>query len=144
MSADPDRACGRFGRKLLPAMNPTDTTNREPPNDWVRRPVSALLLWCLPLCLGFGTNLLHLPVRAEALVWMIVFVWMGAGCVLNARRCHRLHCYISGPIFLLGAVVAGLFASDLLVVSHFNNIVGATLGLALLSFVPEMIWRKYA
>jgi len=25
-------------------------------------------------------------------------------CVLNARRCHRLHCYISGPVFLLGAV----------------------------------------
>ena len=129
---------------MLPAMNTTVTTNCEPPDDLVRRPLSALLLWCLPLSIGFGATLLHPPVRVEALVWMIAFVWMGVGCVLNARRCHRLHCYISGPVFLLGAVASGLFASNLMVVGPFNTIVDATLGLALLSFVPELIWRKYA
>jgi len=33
------------------------------------------------------------------------------GCLLNAKRCHRVHCYISGPVLLSGAVFAGLVAS---------------------------------
>lgn len=124
-------------------MNTGVSPSCEPPDDFVRRLVPALVLWCLPLCLGFGATLLRLPIQVEALVWMIVFVWMGAGCVLNARRCHRLHCYISGPIFLFGAAAAGLLASGFLGSTHFNYIVDVTLVLALLSFVPEMTWRKY-
>lgn len=29
---------------------------------------------------------------------------MGVGCVVNAKRCGRLHRYVTGPIFLLAAV----------------------------------------
>lgn len=114
-------------------------------NDWVTRPGAGILWWCLPLCIGFATNLFALPVRGLGLIWMVLFVWMGTGCVLNARRCHRLHCYISGPVFLLGAVVLGLVAAGLLALGPhaLNNIVGVTLVVALLSFVPE-IWKKYA
>ena len=88
---------------------------------------------------------LALPVRGAVTLWAILFVWMGTGCILNARRCHRLHCYISGPAFLLGAAVLGLLAVGLVVLeAHaLNNIVGITLLAALLSFIPE-IWKKYA
>ena len=68
---------------------------------------------------------------------------MGTGCVLNAIRCRRLHCYISGPAFLLGALAAGLFGLGA-VPQTLNNIVSATLGIVLLSFVPEIVWRRYA
>jgi hypothetical protein len=114
-------------------------------NDWVTRPLAGLLWWCLPLGFGFAANFFGLPVRVTAIMWMILFVWMGTGCILNARRCHRLHCYISGPTFLLGAVVLGLLAAGLLGFAphNLNNIVGVTLLAALLSFVPE-IWKKYA
>ena len=76
---------------------------------------------------------------------MVSFLWMGAGCILNARRCHRLHCYISAPAFILGAAALASFAAGL---THFgphslNNIIGLSLGVALLSFLPELIWRKY-
>jgi hypothetical protein len=114
-------------------------------NDWATRPGAGFFWWCLPLGLGFGANFLTLAVRGIATIWVILFVWMGTGCILNARRCHRLHRYISGPTFLLGALVIGLLAAGLLAVGPHapNNIVGVTLVVALLSFVPEM-WKKYA
>jgi hypothetical protein len=83
--------------------------------------------------------------RAIALVWMVSFMWMGTGCILNARLCHRLHCYISAPAFILGAAALALFAAGIALLGphSLNNIVGITLTVVLLSFVPEMIWRKY-
>lgn len=79
-------------------------------------------------------------------IWMALFVWMGIGCVLNALRCHRIHCYISGPIFLLGALSCGLIAAGVLTFGPhaLNNFVSITLVLALLSFVFEAIWGKYS
>jgi len=29
---------------------------------------------------------------------------MGGACLVNAVRCGRLHCYVTGPFFLLGAI----------------------------------------
>ncbi len=127
-------------------MNLMDNPNRETRTDWAQQPVSALLWWCLPLAVGFAAGLFALPLGATALVWTIAFAWMATGCVLNARRCHRLHCYISGPVFVLGAVATGFYGLGALAqYPHaLNNIVGFTLAAALLSFVPELIWRKYA
>jgi hypothetical protein len=114
-------------------------------NDWFARPTSAFFLWCLPLILGFATFQIGLPPRAAAAIWSALFLWMGAGCLINAARCHRLHCYISGPIFFLGALAMGLLAVGVVLGPHaLTNTVGFTLALALLSFVPEMIWRRYA
>jgi hypothetical protein len=115
-------------------------------DDWVRRPAMGFLWWCLPLAIGFAANFFALAARAVALIWMVSFFWMGTGCILNARRCHRLHCYISGPAFFLGAAALGLFAAGVppLGPHSLNNIIGVTLGIALLSFLPEMVWRKYS
>jgi hypothetical protein len=123
-------------RHSLPAMNETR-------NDWVDRPGMGFVWWCVPLGVGFVSNIIATSVRAAALVWMISFFWMGTGCILNARRCRRLHCYISGPAFFLGAAALALFAAGIAPLGALNNIVGITLTVALLSFVPEMIWRKY-
>jgi hypothetical protein len=113
--------------------------------DWLRRPAMGFVWWCLPLGVGVAANYFVSTTRNVALVWMASFVWMGTGCILNARRCHRLHCYMSGPAFFLGAVALVLVASRIVLVGprSLNNIVGITLIVALLSFVPEMIWRKY-
>jgi hypothetical protein len=113
--------------------------------DWVRRPGMGFVWWCLPLGGAVAANYFASTPRNIALVWMASFVWMGTGCVLNARRCHRLHCYIAGPAFLLGAVALVLFASGIALLGphSLNSVVSITLTVALLSFVPEMIWRRY-
>jgi len=115
-------------------------------NDWVNRPGMGFVWWCLPLGVGVASNFFAIAARASALVWMVSFFWMGSGCILNARRCHRLHCYISGPAFFLGAAALALFAAGIALLGphSLNNIVGLTLTVTLLSFLPEMIWRKYA
>jgi hypothetical protein len=115
-------------------------------NDWVDRPGMGFVWWCLPLGIGVASNFIAISARATVLIWMVSFLWMGTGCILNARRCHRLHCYISGPAFFLGAAALALFAAGIALLGphSLNNIVGLTLTVALLSFLPEMIWRKYA
>jgi hypothetical protein len=114
-------------------------------NDWVRRPGMGFVWWCLPLGLGVAAKFLTSSARSSAIVWVMMFVWMGTGCILNARRCHRLHCYISGPAFFLGAGALALFAMGVAPLGEhsLNKLVGITLGTVLLSFVPEIIWRKY-
>jgi hypothetical protein len=126
---------------MLPMTNRTLASRR----DWARQPLSVCLWWGLPVAIGASVGLLHLSFRAGAAICAVLFLWMAVGCLLNARRCHRLHCYISGPVLLLGAVFAVLVALNLVNLSPqvFNNAVGAVLLLALLSFVPEIVWKRY-
>lgn len=104
----------------------------------------AFVWWCLPLAIGVAASYFGSSLPIVALVWIVSFLWMGTGCILNARRCHRLHCYISGPAFFLGAAALALFIAGVAFAGphSLNNIVGITLSVALLSFVPEIVWRK--
>jgi len=43
-----------------------------------------------------------------AWLWIPALLVMGVGCLVNASRCGRLHCYFTGPVFTLGAVYVGL------------------------------------
>jgi hypothetical protein len=117
-----------------------------PRQDWLRQPLSCFLWWGLPLVIGALVGMLHLPFRTGAGVCSLLFVWMATGCILNARRCHRVHCYISGPVLLLGGLAAALAALGLLDLNPrgFANLVSAVLLLALLSFVPEIVWKRYS
>ena len=118
----------------------------EPPNDWARQLPASVFWWCAPIAAGVAVSFAGLSPRTTGVVWAIAFIWMGAGCLLNAMRCHRLHCYISGPVFLLGAVVVALLAAGLVDLGPhgLNNAVSATLVLVLLSFAPEFFWKRYA
>jgi hypothetical protein len=117
-----------------------------PQRDLSRRPATAIAWWGIPLALGVSADFLTSSSRVVAVVWVAVFVWMGVGCLLNALRCHRLHCYFMGPVLLLGAVLVGLvgFGEVTLGPHGLSNAINGTVVLALLSFVPEWIWGKYA
>ena len=113
--------------------------------DWVRRPSSWIVWWGLPILIGISTNFLQLSSIEVAFIWAGAFAWMGTGCLLNAWRCSRLHCFISGPVLWLGALAALLVGTGVIVGIHtLNNVVSITTVLVLLSFVFEMIWGKYA
>ena len=126
--------------------NTTDPATSAARKDWARQPMTIIVWWGLPIALGMSAKLLHLPFRADAGICAAFLAWMATGCLLNARRCHRVHCYISGLVLLLGAIFAGLVASGAADFDQrtFNNAVSAALLLALLSFIPEMVWKRYA
>jgi len=72
---------------------------------------SAILLWCLPtvaLFVGLAWR------NRLAWFWIPALLVMGVGCLVNASRCGRLHCYFTGPVFLLGAIYVGIAAVNIL------------------------------
>lgn len=68
---------------------------------------AALLIWCVPaalVLLGVFWS------QARAALWIPSLLVMGTACMFNARRCGRLHCHITGPLFLVAALVTLLDA----------------------------------
>jgi hypothetical protein len=64
---------------------------------------SAIALWCVPaiaLLIPVASDL------ARAWIWTTALTVMGIACLVNVRRCGRLHCYITGPVFMVGAVLS--------------------------------------
>jgi len=114
-------------------------------NDWGRSCWNRhfRIAWGLPILamiisvsIGFGV----------AWIWPISLAWMGVACLLNARRCGRRHCYLTGPFFLVLAAVAALYGAEALDLGpngwqHLGNI--AAVGGLLLCCIPELIWGRY-
>jgi hypothetical protein len=44
--------------------------------------------------------------RWRTIIWTVALATMGVACIVNALRCGRVHCYLTGPFFLLMALVA--------------------------------------
>jgi len=72
---------------------PTQTTR-----DWLDSVHTSLLAWWMPKAAILAG--LFAPVPARAVIWIVALIWMGAACILNARRCNRTHCRYTGPYYL--------------------------------------------
>lgn len=84
--------------------------------------------------------------RWRTIVWAGALVTMGTVCSANAVRCRRLHCYMTGPFFLLMALVTLLHGFGVIPLGRngWNLISLVTLvGAIVLCCLPEMIWGKY-
>lgn len=62
---------------------------------------TGLVLWRLPLVLIFAG--LFWP-AGRFWLWIPSFVLSGTACLANAFRCGRVHCYLTGPLYLGGAL----------------------------------------
>lgn len=123
----------------------TELTQRD--QDFARKPLPFLYLWGIPVVVLFSVNIAQSYWPATIVLWMMIgsYAWMGIGCVVNAARCGRLHCYFTGPIFLIAALAIALVGFEILSlgplkVPHISYI---AIGLALASFVLEWIWGAY-
>lgn len=123
----------------------TPATPSEIRKDLSAHTTSFLGVWATPAILAAAISVAPGPPWVSAAAWSIAFSWMGGACLINARRCGRLHCYFAGPIFLASAALAGLIALHVVVVGArmLVNIVSATLVLSCLTYLLERVWGKY-
>jgi len=71
---------------------------------------------------------------------------MGVVCIVNALRCGRVHCYLTGPFFILIALVALSYGLDILRLGGNGwNLLGliALIGAIALWCLLEMFLGKY-
>ena len=101
------------------------------------------LVWGLPIVALVAGGAFQL----EAYIWPLALTQMGLGCLLNAYRCGRLHCFITGPFFLAAAAASLLHGTDVVALGAdgWSWIGRAVLfgGLGL-TYLPEAIWGRYA
>ena len=82
----------------------SESNSGAPERDLLRNKTRAFLLWCLPwfvFALGFGQ-----PPVLRTVLWTTSLAFIGVTCLINASRCGRVHCYLTGPFFILGAVAS--------------------------------------
>jgi hypothetical protein len=75
-------------------------------------------------------------------LWVPSLVVAGMACLLNATRCGRVHCYVTGPLFLLSAAVTVLTALGCVPVTYRQIAIAMFVG-TLLAYVPECVRGKY-
>lgn len=99
----------------------------------------AILLWCLPVIALIVGSYWQ---RARLMLWIPAFSVMGVACLVNARRCGRVHCYITGPLSLLaiGYIILSRFHLLPMDVGYFLD---SVLGIAILAFLVELPLGRY-
>jgi len=112
----------------------------EARSDWAGG-LRGCLIWGIPAAALFAS-----PQRYLVIVWPVLLTFMGATCILNARRCGRVHCYVTGPFFLLLAVLSLLYGVGVLPLgAHGWSTLSALLviGSVVLICVPEWFLGRY-
>lgn len=100
---------------------------------------TGVLLWRVPLVL-IAVGLIWR--RALFWTWIPAFLVSGTSCLVNAARCHRTHCYLTGPLYLAAAlylVVAGLGRVPL----DEGAFLLVVFGLALAAVLSERVVGRY-
>jgi hypothetical protein len=112
----------------------------EARSDWASG-LRGCLIWGIPAAALFAS-----PQRYLVIAWPVLLTFMGAACILNARRCGRVHCYLTGPFFLVLAVLSLLYGVGMLPLgAHGWSTLSALLviGTAVLICLPEWLVGRY-
>lgn len=117
----------------------------DSPDILSNRSIAAAVIW-LPVLALIVSGFLNVDQTWRTIVWAAALTVMAAGCIVNALRCRRVHCYLTGPFFLMMAIVIlarGLGSAPLGI--HGWNVIALTVlvGTLILWFVPEMFFGRY-
>lgn len=102
------------------------------------------LFWCLPAC-AFAVGFFVSP-GLRTVFWTLSLGFMGTLCLLNASRCGRIHCYFTGPFFILAALASLGYGIGFLPFgpSGWKWIGNITMiGAIVLSCIPEFVLGRY-
>jgi len=115
-------------------------------HDMLSNPLLAFALFCLPTTAIVAAGYYRISSGWRTAVWATALSIMGIACLANALRCGRVHCYITGPFFLVMAVATLLHGLGILPLGRNGwNVIGLTIvvGAVALCCLPEMFFGKY-
>jgi hypothetical protein len=118
----------------------TDTSR-----DWLGSVHTSLLAWWIPKAAILAGLFVAGSIRA--VIWIIALGWMGAACILNARRCSRTHCRYTGPYYLAMIVPVMALGAGLVTVGPLGWVcLGAIIlgGSGLIWWATERAWGKFS
>ena len=121
------------------------TTTTQQSKDWVSGGASYMVAWGVPTIALVVSSFAGHP--AKTIIWLLALSWMGVACLANAVRCGRRHCYLTGPFFLIMAVIVVLHGFHILWLGPNGwwwlaaMLIG--IGGGLLWYLPERIWGKF-
>lgn len=103
-------------------------------------------LFCLPAIAIIATAPHGVGSGWRTAVWTVALITLGAACLANAARCGRVHCYITGPFFLVMALVTLLYGLGVLPLGRSGwGLIGLVIlvGAIALTCLPEKFFGKY-
>jgi hypothetical protein len=125
-------------------MQPDSTACKS--RDMLAKPWQALFFFGLPVAAMVITGTARFGSHARTIVWPVALAVIGTACTVNAIRCRRVHCYFTGPFFLLMALLALLYGLGFVSLGQHGwslvslIVLGGAVGLCCL---PEAIFGKY-
>lgn len=109
------------------------------------RLTTGIVYW-LPIVALIVSGSLGVATGWRALIWVVALTTMGVGCLVNAFRCRRVHCYLTGPFFLIIALTTALYGLGVVKLGERGWTMISLILLAgglLLYYVPEAIVGRY-
>jgi hypothetical protein len=103
------------------------------------------LFWLPAIAIGVTASS-NFRGSVRSAVWAAALSIMGIACIANAVRCGRVHCYLTGPFFLLMALTSLLYGLKRLPLGRNGwNLIGLTILIGAISLccVPELFLGKY-
>ena len=107
---------------------------------------TTLVAFWLPAVVLVAIGFVNIVPQWRALIWALSLAVMGSACLTNAFRCGRLHCFLTGPFFLLMAIVSLLYGFG--TIPSFRegwNVIGLVTLVGAVGFwwIPEFFVGKY-
>jgi hypothetical protein len=107
---------------------------------------ATIAIYWLPIAVLVASGFFPIGNAWRTGIWAVALTTMGMGCVFNALRCGRVHCYATGPFFLLMAGAAVLYGLGIVPLGPrgWNTIALVTLvGGVALYYLPELFFGRY-
>lgn len=113
--------------------------------DWAGNLRSYALAWGVATLAIVAGAFVGAPERT--VIWTVALIWKGTACLINARRCGRVHCRFTGPFYFLLIVPVVLQGTGLVSLGPYAWwILGTTIliGGKILWWATETAWGKFS
>lgn len=76
--------------ELNPIMSPDGADDS---NDLLAERFATIVIYWLPIAVLVASGFFAVGNAGRTVIWALALITMGVGCLVNALRCGRVHCY---------------------------------------------------